>query len=232
MNYRQEKLSPWCCQPSFFIRQLTLTASLIYLMMPYLYPEKTSERTRFQTSVCTDMDTLYKMKLFSSIFRWSDGGQFASMTICDNFPFFWMDLFHWYPRLEKSCKYLDQKGSVAMLTSIESAGVAPEVNLRITQLRKHTRDSPWLWNLWQTSLEVRNSGISGPQKGLMSSKIFLKRAAGHSHQNKIWSIELLYHDSICYINDKHTQNGSQWSNKVKKASFITKFTQQLIVPIV
>ena len=28
------------------------------------------------------------------------------------------------------CKYVDQKDSVAMLTSIQSAGVAPEVNLR------------------------------------------------------------------------------------------------------
>ena len=28
------------------------------------------------------------------------------------------------------CRYVDQKGSAAMLTSIQSAGVAPEVNLR------------------------------------------------------------------------------------------------------
>ena len=31
------------------------------------------------------------------------------------------------------CKYVDQNGSAATLTSIQSAGVAPEVNLRITQ---------------------------------------------------------------------------------------------------
>ena len=31
-----------------------------------------------------------------------------------------------------TCKYMDQKGSAAMLTSIQSSGVAPEVNLRIT----------------------------------------------------------------------------------------------------
>ena len=45
------------------------------------------------------------------------------------------------------CRYMDQKGSAAMLTSIQSAGVASEVNLRIIQMRKHAkRDPPWLWN--------------------------------------------------------------------------------------
>ena len=34
------------------------------------------------------------------------------------------------------CKYVDRKGSVAMLTIVQSAGVAPEVNLRITILKK------------------------------------------------------------------------------------------------
>ena len=33
------------------------------------------------------------------------------------------------------CKYVDQKGLAAMLTSIQSAGVTPEVNLIITQVR-------------------------------------------------------------------------------------------------
>ena len=41
------------------------------------------------------------------------------------------------------CKYRDQKGLAAMLTSIQSAGVALEVNLRIIQVRKHVRDPPW-----------------------------------------------------------------------------------------
>ena len=39
---------------------------------------------------------------------------------------------------EYICKYVDQKGSAAMLTSIQSTGVTPEVNLRITQVRKNT----------------------------------------------------------------------------------------------
>ena len=43
------------------------------------------------------------------------------------------------------CQYVAQKGSAAMLTSIQSAGVTPEVNLRITQARKHAkRDLTWL----------------------------------------------------------------------------------------
>ena len=36
-------------------------------------------------------------------------------------------------------KYVDQKGLAAMLTSIQSAGATPEVNLRITQVRKQVR---------------------------------------------------------------------------------------------
>ena len=48
---------------------------------------------------------------------------------------------------------------------IQSAGVAPEANLRITLVRKHTkRDPPWLWNPGQTSSEVQNRGISGHTK--------------------------------------------------------------------
>ena len=54
------------------------------------------------------------------------------------------------------CKCREQKGSAAMLTSIQSAGVTPEVNLNTTQVRKHTRDPPWLWNPGQTSPEVQN----------------------------------------------------------------------------
>ena len=37
------------------------------------------------------------------------------------------------------CRYMDQKGSAAMLTSLQSTGVTPEVNLRITQARKHAK---------------------------------------------------------------------------------------------
>ena len=45
---------------------------------------------------------------------------------------------------EHVCRYMDQKGLAAMLAPIQSAAVTPEVNLRITQARKHARDPPWL----------------------------------------------------------------------------------------
>ena len=38
---------------------------------------------------------------------------------------------------------MDKKGSAAMLTSIQLVGVTPEVNLKITEVRKHARDTPW-----------------------------------------------------------------------------------------
>ena len=51
-----------------------------------------------------------------------------------------------------------------MLTSIQSAGVAQEVNLRNSmEARKHARDPSWLWNPGQTSPEVQNRGISETQ---------------------------------------------------------------------
>ena len=54
---------------------------------------------------------------------------------------------------------------------LQWAGVAPEVNLRITQVRKHTkRDPPWLWN------PGLKTGVSlVPRKGLLSSKNLKKR---------------------------------------------------------
>ena len=42
--------------------------------------------------------------------------------------------------LMQLCNYVDQKGLAAM-TSIQLAGVAPEVNLRTTQVKKHTKGS-------------------------------------------------------------------------------------------
>ena len=40
---------------------------------------------------------------------------------------------------------MDRKGSAAMLTSIQSTGVAPEVNLEIIEVRKDTIKDPfWL----------------------------------------------------------------------------------------
>ena len=67
------------------------------------------------------------------------------------------------------CKYVDQKGLADL---IKSAGLAPEMNQKITQKRKHARDPPW-----QMSSEVDNRGIRGPfKKDLYPTKnYFLKK---------------------------------------------------------
>ena len=69
---------------------------------------------------------------------------------------------------------MDRKGSVAMLTSIQSAGVTPEVTLRITQVRKHARDPPWFWDPGQTSPEVQTGISVAPWKGHVSEKFSKK----------------------------------------------------------
>ena len=70
------------------------------------------------------------------------------------------------------CRYVDQKGSAAMLTSLESAGVAPEVNLRITQARKAPKKGSTLALKPGVRYHQKsNTGVSvAPGKGLMSSK--------------------------------------------------------------
>ena len=108
------------------------------------------------------------------------------------------------------CKYVDQKGSAAMLTSIQSAGVATEVNLRITQARKHARNPPWLWNPGQTSPEVQNRGISGPSKNFKKKnykngkQVFYKLEKSPT-QKRNWLRNLKGHtigDIIIYNGDK------------------------------
>ena len=78
---------------------------------------------------------------------------------------------------EHICKYVDQKGSAAMLTSLRSAGVTPEVNLRITQVGKHKNtDPPSLWDPGQMSPEVQNRGISAPTERTYVLKNIWKNA--------------------------------------------------------
>ena len=66
------------------------------------------------------------------------------------------------------CRYMDQKGLAVMLTSIQSAGVTPEVNLRnlLCAGKEACKrgNPPWLWNPGQTSPKVQNRGISAPTK--------------------------------------------------------------------
>ena len=68
-------------------------------------------------------------------------------------------------------KNVEENGSNAMLAIKRSAGIAPELNLRIPL---HVDDeAPKQGNLpWGSKpQEVLNRGTRGPQKGLMSSKI-------------------------------------------------------------
>ena len=68
------------------------------------------------------------------------------------------------------------KPRLVMLTSVQSAGVAPEVNLRNSLCTGEEAckqgNPPWLWNPGQTLPKVQNRGISGPTKGLVSYKKF------------------------------------------------------------
>ena len=59
-------------------------------------------------------------------------------------------------------KYVDQKGSVLL----QSAGVALEVHLKITQAGMHAKDPPCLWNLTRSA----KMGFQWPKKELISSK--------------------------------------------------------------
>ena len=64
-----------------------------------------------------------------------------------------------------------------MLTSRQSAGVTPEVNLGITQARKQAKRNspPPGFDPVETLPEVQNRGTIGPKIGLMSSKFFIQR---------------------------------------------------------
>ena len=64
-----------------------------------------------------------------------------------------------------------------MLTSIQSAGVTPEVNLRLTQARKHAKGSTLALKPRADVIRSPKQGYQWPhKKGLMSSKkIFLKK---------------------------------------------------------
>ena len=79
---------------------------------------------------------------------------------------------------------MDQKGSAAMLTSIQSAGVALEVNRRITQARNHARVPTWLCSPGETSLEVQNMGISGLTKRTNVLKNFKKNKTKRKPKKK------------------------------------------------
>ena len=65
-------------------------------------------------------------------------------------------------------RYVDENGLAAMLATKRSAGVTPEVNLRILLCADDKThkwgDLPWLWNQGQTSPRDQNMSISGSTK--------------------------------------------------------------------
>ena len=99
------------------------------------------------------------------------------------------------------CKYVDRKGLAVMLTPIQLTGVTPEVNLRIMQVRKHTRDPPWLWNPGQTSPAVQNRSISGPTKRTCVlqklKKTSLKRLQEYYFLLVTCALPLCFVQSVC-----------------------------------
>ena len=84
----------------------------------------------------------------------------------------WIQALNLHQCLHTRRQNMDQKGSTAMLTPIQSAGVALEVNLRITQARKHAKGS---FKTQGRCHQKSKTGVSvTPQKGLKSSKNFFK----------------------------------------------------------
>ena len=76
------------------------------------------------------------------------------------------------------CRYVDQKGSAAMLTSIQSAGVTPEVNL----IALHAGDKAWKrgihpgFETQRRHYQKSKTGVSvAPRKGLISSQNLKKK---------------------------------------------------------
>ena len=76
------------------------------------------------------------------------------------------------------CRYMDRKGSAAMLTSIQSVGVAPEVNLRNSLHAGDKAHKQGIHPGFETQgrrHQKSKTGVSvASRKGQMSSKNFLK----------------------------------------------------------
>ena len=102
----------------------------------------------------------------------------------------WLIYLHNYKQSMCCFMYLDQKSLAAMLTSIQSAGVAPEVNLQDllhTGVEARKLGNPlWLWIPGQTSPEVLNRGISGPTKRTSVLQKFIKKS--DVIQSILWTI--------------------------------------------
>ena len=74
------------------------------------------------------------------------------------------------------CDYVDQKGLAAILTSIQSAGVAPEVNLRITQARKYAK---WIHLDFETQVRCHQKSKTGVS---MNPRVDITRSPTQGYQ--------------------------------------------------
>ena len=86
------------------------------------------------------------------------------------------------------CKYMYQRDSAAMLTSIQSVDVAPEVNLRITQARKHTRIYPGFETQGRSHQKSKIGVLMAPLKRtyvLQKLKEKVSISTGSPSRNKI-----------------------------------------------
>ena len=84
------------------------------------------------------------------------------------------------PQHVPACRYVEEIGSAAMLTTKRSAGVAPDVNLRehvtCTSLASANKAAHSDFETQRRRHQKSETGISvAPQKGLMSSKKCLLR---------------------------------------------------------
>ena len=99
-----------------------------------------------------------------------------------------------------------KNAQLPMLTSIQSAGVTPEVSLR-NRLRAgekaRKRGNPlWLWNSGQTSPEVKNRGISGPTKRTCVLHFDFSK---QKHLKYVCTFNRVIHSSFSYF-----WSGIQW----------------------
>ena len=62
-----------------------------------------------------------------------------------------------------------------MLTSTQSPGVTPEVNVRITLARKLARYPPWLQNPGQMAPKSKTEVSMASRKGIYVLQIFMKK---------------------------------------------------------
>ena len=103
------------------------------------------------------------------------------------------------------CRYMDRKGLAAMLTSIQSVGVAPEVNLRNSLHAGNKACKRRIHSGFETQGRRRQKSKTGvsvaPRKGFMSSKTFLKKRYSRLSMRSVLSgvHEISLHWKICIL---------------------------------